>query len=182
MATRNSEWSDVTLWDVFWHWIRLYTQYSIKIFTFNMFLSSCKCMCDCVAMCLYINMETWEYSFHFSDYLRVCVLIFVKVSLFLSLPIQFLVLSSTLSITLQSLRHQTFCYKTCLTVEIILTITYNYFVVTFSISLLWSTCTVNNIHTHTLTYYTGTCINSQANALISVNRPRRRRESGINVL
>lgn len=160
MSTSET-WSDVTLWDVFWHWICMYTQYSIKIYTFKMFLSSCICACECVAMCLYTNMGAWEYRFHFSDYIRICVLIFVKVSLSLSLPIQFL--SFFHSISLQSLRHQTFCYKTCLTVEIILTVcTYNCFVVTFSISLLWCTYTANNIHIckHTLAYYTGTCINS----------------------
>lgn len=142
MATSET-WSDVTLWDVFWHWIRLYTQYSIKIFTFNMFLSSCICMCECVAMCLYTNMGTWEYSFHISDYLRMCTY------LCQSLSPHSISCSFFHSITLQSLRHQTFCYKTCLTVEIILTIyTCNYFVVTFSISLLWSTYTASNIHTH----------------------------------
>lgn len=144
MATSET-WSDVTLWDVFWHWIRLYTQYSIKIFTFNMFLSSCICMCECVAMCLYTNMGTWEYSFHISDYFHMCT--YLCQSLSLSLSPHSISCSFFHSITLQSLRHQTFCYKTCLTVEIILTIyTYNCFVVTFSISLLL------DLHIQPITY------------------------------
>lgn len=128
--------------------------------------------CSCHHVYVRVNVwpcvciQTWAREsivFICSDYIRICVLIFVKVSLSLSLslPIQFF--SFFHSISLQSLRHQTFCYKTCLTVEIILTVCpYNCFVVTFSISLLWCTYTANNIHTckHTLAYYTGTCINS----------------------
>lgn len=142
-----------------------------------MFLSSCICMCKSVAMCLYTNMGTWEYSFHISDYIRaVCVLIFVSLvlkSLSFSLPIQFL------SFFL-SLHHFTVLKATCLTVEIILIRTYNYFVVSFSISLFWCTYTANNIHTrkHTLTYHTGTCTDSQANALDSYLHQWMDREGG----
>lgn len=191
----------IIMWEILWQPVKrevtshygmyfgteicLYTQYSIKIFTFNMFLSSCICMCECVAMCLYTNMGTWEYSFHISDYIRMCIylcLTCVKVSLFLSLPIQFLFLSFTPSF-FQSLRHQTFCYKTCQTVEITLTIcTYNFFVVTFSVSLLWCTYTASNIHTHVNTrWHTTQHLHKLASKRTwyihtSVNRPRGRRE------
>lgn len=105
--------------------------------------SICSChhvyVYECVAMYLYTNMGTWEYSFCTSDYIRMCTLSHFCQSLSRSLspPSHFLVLFQSFTI-LQSLRHKAFCYKTCLTVEILLTIcTCNNFVVTFSTSLLW---------------------------------------------
>lgn len=141
MATSET-WSDVTLWDVFWHRICLYTPYSIKIFTFNMFLSSCICMCKSVAMCLYTNMGTWEYSFHISDYIRaVCVLIFVSLvskSLSFSLPIQFV--SFFHSITLQFLRQHAWLWKS-----------YSQYVLT-TILLLVSVFHYSDVHIQPITY------------------------------
>lgn len=139
MATSET-WSGVTLWDVFWHWICfVYSIFNQNIYIQYVLVIMCMYVYECVAMYLYTNMGTWEYSFCISDYIRMCTLSHFCQSLSRSLspPSHFLVLFPSFTI-LQSLRHKAFWYKTCLTVEIILTIcTYNTFVVTFSTSLLW---------------------------------------------
>lgn len=110
-------------------------------------ICSCHHVYVCVNVWPCVCIQTWEHEsivfifqiFHMCTYL--CQ------SLSLSLSPHSISCSFFHSITLQSLRHQTFCYKTCLTVEIILTIyTYNCFVVTFSISLLL------DLHIQPITY------------------------------